>query len=156
MFITVLLKSRQGLSDETGSWQRVKWSNQHRFSPHWVRLEQRSDTSARDLIGHRLQSDAVGPWIPEVIIKRGWNFLNFFFFLLFFPSSLILIMLRTTLTTTFNQSTRLLQKPLTLSGARFYHEKVMKKKDPSSLSHTCRSNVGDWSLRKTSKCRLFP
>ncbi|KAI8093904.1 iron sulfur cluster assembly protein 1 [Halteromyces radiatus] len=33
-------------------------------------------------------------------------------------------MLRTTLNT-FNKSTRLIQKPLTLSGTRFYHEKVI-------------------------------
>jgi hypothetical protein len=35
-------------------------------------------------------------------------------------------MLRTTLTA-FNRSTRLIQKPLSISGTRFYHEKVIKK-----------------------------
>ncbi|KAI8884971.1 iron sulfur cluster assembly protein 1 [Backusella circina FSU 941] len=34
-------------------------------------------------------------------------------------------MLRTTLTATLNKSTRLIQKPLSISGTRFYHEKVI-------------------------------
>jgi hypothetical protein len=37
-------------------------------------------------------------------------------------------MLRSTLTSTLNKSTRLIQKPLSLSGARFYHEKVIINK----------------------------
>lgn len=37
-------------------------------------------------------------------------------------------MLRTTITA-LNRSTRLIQKPLSISGARFYHEKVMLIKD---------------------------
>jgi hypothetical protein len=59
-----------------------------------------------------------------------------FLFPSFFPSLFYLLnikkritlMLRSALTSTLNKSTRLIQKPLSLSGARFYHEKVIINK----------------------------